>query len=83
MRLTTLLLFVIFFCYASIAGLLFTNVLLPLVPSLHAGQGLLPKDAYHFHLIAVKVAETIRLDGWGSLAIWNYFAGTVPEFIYL
>ncbi len=78
MRLTARLLWVIFFCYAVVAALLFQKILLPLVPSLHAGQGLMSNDPSFFHSMAVQITETIRSDGWGSLHIWaDYTAGNV------
>jgi hypothetical protein len=63
-------LWVVFFCYAICAALIFQKLLLPLVPSLHAGGGLLSNDAVYFDSVAWKIAERIRLDGWSS---WQPF----------
>jgi len=61
---------VVFFCYAICAALLFQKVLLPLMPSLHAGGGLVAGDAMYFDSVAEKMAEQIRLNGWGS---WHLY----------
>lgn len=63
-------LFLLYFCYATSAALIFQKFLLPLVPSLHAGQGLLQGDAAYFHSVAVELVERIRHDGWGA---WSFY----------
>lgn len=40
------------------------KLLLPLIPSLHAGGGLLFNDAVYFNTAASYIAEQIRLHGW-------------------
>jgi murein biosynthesis integral membrane protein MurJ len=59
-------LWVIFFCYAICAALIFQKLLLPLVPSLHAGGGLLSNDSVYFDSVAWKIAQEIHLNGWSS-----------------
>lgn len=59
------------FCYASIVSLLFQKVALPLLPSLHAGFGLLKNDAFFFHQSAQALAENIRLYGWSAWSPWS------------
>jgi putative peptidoglycan lipid II flippase len=59
-------LWVVFFCYATCAALIFQKLLLPLVPSLHAGGGLLSNDAAYFDSLAWNIAQWIQLHGWRS-----------------
>lgn len=59
------------FCYATVLSLLFQKFLLPLLPSLHAGSGMLKNDANYFHQSAVTLAENIRLHGWSAWSIWS------------
>lgn len=63
-------LWVVFFCYAICTALLFQKVVLPLIPSLHAGHGLMTNDAAYFDSVASAVAEQIRLHGWSSWQIY-------------
>lgn len=60
------------FVYASFMALLMQKVVLPLIPEMHAGHGLLPNDAIVFHNIAVEMAGRIHADGW---AAWRLFPG--------
>lgn len=60
------------FIFASFLALLFQKVILPLVPDMHAGHGLLRNDAIVFHNIAVEAAERIRANGWSE---WRLFPG--------
>jgi murein biosynthesis integral membrane protein MurJ len=64
-----LTLFLLYFCYATSAALIFQKFLVPLIPSLHAGQGLLQGDAAYFHSVAVNLVERIQHDGWG---VWSF-----------
>jgi len=59
-----------FYCYSVCVALVFQKVLLPLVPLMHAGGGLLARDAVYFDSIARELAEQIRIYGWGS---WTVF----------
>ena len=68
-------LWVVFFCYAICAALIFQKLLLPLVPSLHAGGGLLSNDAVHFDSLAWGIAQQIRLHGWCS---WQLLLHGLP-----
>ena len=65
------LLWVFFFCYSTMAALLFQKLLLPLFPSLHGGNGLLLNDAQFFHATASVLADRIHAEGWGVLSFWN------------
>ncbi len=58
------------FLYTLVAGLTLQKLVLPLVPSLHAGHGLLHQDALHYHLVAVQLAEQIQALGWSE---WRLF----------
>lgn len=69
---TPLILWIFFFCFATSAALLFQKLLLPLIPSLHAGQGLLDGDSIYFHSVAIQLAERIHLEGW---AAWSIYPG--------
>jgi murein biosynthesis integral membrane protein MurJ len=64
------ILWTIFFCYATFAALVVQKLLLPMVPSLHAGMGLLNADSVEFHSVAVSLAESIKTHGWGVLSVW-------------
>lgn len=54
------------FFYSLALGLILQKLVLPLVPSMHAGHGLLFEDAIRFHTAAVKMANDIRAQGWSS-----------------
>ena len=41
-----------------------------MVPSLHAGQGLLSQDSLYFHQAAQTLAESIARDGWSAWTPW-------------
>lgn len=58
------------FVYASLMALLLQKVILPLMPELHAGHGLLQNDAIVFHNIAVHIATKIQANGWSE---WMLF----------
>ncbi len=60
----------LFFFYCIIISLIFQNILLPLVPSLHAGSGLLNGDSYRFHLKAISFANEIKINGWSHWTPW-------------
>lgn len=65
-----LILWVVYFCYAICAALIFQKVLLPMVSSLHAVGGLLADDSLYFDSVAWKMAEQIHQYGWSS---WQLF----------
>lgn len=65
-----MILWVIFYCSSVCVALLFQKVLLPLVPSMHAGGGLLGNDAVYFHSVALQLANKINLLGWGEWTIY-------------
>ena len=59
------------FLYTAALSLLFQKVVLPLLPSMHAGLGLLKNDAYFFHQSALFLADNIRLHGWSEWSLWS------------
>ncbi len=63
-------LWVLYFCFATCIALIFQKLVLPMVPSLHAGSGLLTNDAIYFHTIAINLADQIRDDGWSNWSLW-------------
>lgn len=65
-----LVLWVLYFCYATSVALMFQKVVLPLMPSMHAGFGLLDGDSIYFHNVAVELAARIRERGWIE---WNIY----------
>lgn len=64
------ILWVVFFCYSVCAALIFQKLLLPLIPSMHAGGGLLSNDAIYFDSVASALADSIRLNGWSSWQLY-------------
>lgn len=70
------ILWVMFFCYATITALLAQKLLIPLIPSLHAGLGLMKNDAFLYHSYAVTMAGEINAHGWSA---WSLF-GSEPGF---
>ena len=71
-----LVLWVLYFCYATSAALLFQKALLPRLPSLHAGFGLLDGDSIYFHTVAVDLAARIRDAGWGAWSVFPAIGAT-------
>ena len=65
------------FVYASLLALLLQKGVLPLIPALHAGHGLLSNDAIVFHNLAVEVAERIRMNGWSEWRLYPNGWGNV------
>ena len=59
-----------FFSYTNIVALLFQYLVLPMLPSLYAGQGLMFGDSISFHQAAQALAEKIASNGWSAWAPW-------------
>lgn len=59
------------FCYAIVASLVFQKFLLPALPSLHGGSGLLMYDAIFYHKSAVLIAGDIHAQGWSAWSFWS------------
>ncbi len=58
------------FAYAFVIALVLQKLVLPIMPQLHAGHGLMNQDAIVFHNIAVAMAERIHASGWSE---WRLF----------
>lgn len=54
------------FAYALIVGIVLQKLLLPMMPSLHAGHGLMIGDAIFFHEQALWLASQIEAGGWSQ-----------------
>lgn len=57
------------YAYAAFAALVFQKLVLPRMPALHAGHGLLRNDATYFHQTAVDIAHRIAIGGWSELGL--------------
>lgn len=60
------------FIYALVLGLTLQKLILPLIPGMHAGHGLMFDDAINFHENAVAMANSIRVEGWGAWELMPY-----------
>lgn len=60
----------IFFCFSVCAALIFQKVLLQIIPSLQAVNGLLPTDSRHFHNVAIDLAQRIHTYGWSAWTLY-------------
>jgi peptidoglycan biosynthesis protein MviN/MurJ (putative lipid II flippase) len=58
------------FIFCCLQALMVQKLLLPLIPSLHAGHGLMINDAIIFHNVASAAADRIRSIGWSQ---WTLF----------
>lgn len=54
------------FAYSLIAGVVLQTLLLPMLPSMHAGHGLMFGDAIFFHEQALWLVAQIESGGWGE-----------------
>jgi putative peptidoglycan lipid II flippase len=59
------------FCYTMALSLVFQKLVLPLLPSLHAGSGLLKHDAFYYHQVALMLADNIHSHGWSAWSLWS------------
>ena len=64
-------LFLFAFCFVTTAALLFTKFLLPMLPALHGGSGLLKSDAVFFQQSALSLADYVANHGWLSWSMWS------------
>ena len=66
------------FLFCCLQALMVQKLILPLVPSLHAGHGLLINDAIIFHNTASEIAARIRSLGWSQWSLYPPgFSGNV------
>lgn len=70
------LLWMLAFVYSLAIGLILQKLVLPMMPSMHAGHGLMPDDAIYFHNTAVEMAERIKALGWGEWRLMPTGAAT-------
>ena len=75
MNYVALPLWVALFCYTTVVALLFQKLLLPAIPSLHAGHGLMSHDAIYFHHVAEAMAAHIHVSGWSWHTLWPGSSG--------
>ncbi len=68
-------LWVVLFCFTTVVALLFQKLILPSIPSMHAGFGLMHNDAIYFHHVAEAMAAKIQASGWSWDAIWPSATG--------
>lgn len=60
------------FAYALVMALILQKLVMPIMPSLHAGHGLMNQDAIVFHQIAAEMADRINVSGWSE---WRLMPG--------
>lgn len=64
------------FLYSIVVGLVLQKLVLPMMPDMHAGNGLIRDDAIYFHDTAVAMAERIRTLGWSEWRLMPSGAAT-------
>jgi putative peptidoglycan lipid II flippase len=60
------------FTYAFVVAVVLQKLVMPILPGLHAGHGLMNHDAIIFHNMAVAMADRILASGWGE---WKLIPG--------
>jgi putative peptidoglycan lipid II flippase len=60
------------YAFAIVMAVVLQKLVMPIMPALHAGHGLLSHDAIVFHDIAVAMADRIVVSGWGE---WELIPG--------
>ena len=58
------------FVYSCLLALMVQKLVLPLVPEMHGGHGLMANDATLFHNAAVEISSRIRAHGWSEWAMF-------------
>ncbi|MEI6268159.1 MAG: lipid II flippase MurJ [Methylococcaceae bacterium] len=64
------ILWIVFFCYAICAALIFQKILLPHLSSIQTGSGLISNDATYFDSVATTLANEIKVNGWSSWRLY-------------
>ena len=64
------------FFYSLFVALVLQKLVLPMMPNMHAGHGLMPDDAIFFHNTAVEMAERISRLGWSEWTLMPTGAAT-------
>lgn len=75
-KITPLNLWVFFFFYSLICGIIFFEFLIPSIPSLHAPGSTLTPDSTYFNEVAMKLANDINLHGWTSWKLYPAIAAS-------
>lgn len=60
------------YAYAFVVAVVLQKLVMPIMPGLHAGHGLMNHDAIIFHDMAVAMADRILASGWGE---WQLIPG--------
>lgn len=60
------------YAYAFVVAVVLQKLVMPIMPDLHAGHGLMNQDAIIFHDMAVAMADRILTLGWGA---WKLIPG--------
>jgi putative peptidoglycan lipid II flippase len=60
------------YAYAFVIALVLQKLVMPIMPGLHAGHGLMNHDAIVFHDAAAAMADRIIASGWSE---WHLFPG--------
>jgi peptidoglycan biosynthesis protein MviN/MurJ (putative lipid II flippase) len=60
------------YAYAFVVAVVLQKLVMPIMPGLHAGHGLMNNDAIIFHDMAVAMADRILALGWGE---WKLIPG--------
>ncbi len=69
-KITPLNLWVLFFFYSLICGVIFFEFLIPSISLLHAPGSTLTPDSTYFNEVAIKLANDINLHGWTSWRLY-------------
>ena len=73
---TPLNLWVLFFFYSLICGVIFFEFVIPNISSLHAPGSTLTPDSTYFNEIAIRLANDINLHGWTSWKLYPAIAAS-------
>ncbi len=63
-------LFLLSFAFCSFVALVVQKLLLPMMPDLHGGHGLIAGDSVVFHNAAWEIALEVRANGWQEWALF-------------
>ena len=69
-------LWLLFFFYSLICGLIFFEFVIPNISSLHAPGSTLTPDSTYFNEVAMKLANDINLHGWTSWKLYPAIAAS-------
>ena len=75
-KITPLNLWVLFFFYSLICGVIFFEFVIPSISSLHAPGSTLTPDSTYFNDVAIRLANDINLHGWTSWKLYPAIAAS-------